>query len=191
MPIIDVNGSTLNTISMVHDLVGSTLNTVGTVYDVNGSTLAIDYQRYQIYPGLIASVNVRQSGGNGGLFWASANSTTAVGASGCAYQLIDVSGYSYTYIEFTINTCPTYGALCVGFGNFSSYSLTSWPTITDGYGFDTVKTGNGYYNGQKLGFWIANGGRSVVQVGCAAVARSSASADGQVTINRIIIGYDL
>lgn len=162
---------------------------LGKMWDYNAAGVgALVWQAdEQIHPGTTPTLRSSADAWSG-TWCAVADNTSNVGASGCAYTTINLTGWENLSIAFACPIIPTHGALMVGLGNFSAYNITGWPTITHGYGWDTIKTGNGIPDGYTSKLNINVSGMSgSVQVGCAATARSYVGANGRINITSIIL----
>lgn len=180
---------TATQIRNIYDCTSSATTTaIQKAYDVTtaGAATLVYQKNQQFYPG--AAVTPRNySTSAAGTFYAICRPTPLIGESSAAYASVNVTPWSYCDINFTIQVCPTYGYLYVGFGNFSSYVMSDFPALT--HGVSDIITSAGYYNGYSTTITINVASLSGnYLVGCAAVSRSSViQATGHVTINSIIL----
>lgn len=119
--------------------------------------------------------------------------TNGRGDSSAVYIYADVTKYTYLKMDIRIYFCPRNGQVLVGIGNFDSFDIYKWPTITNGWAYDqgnTIKEGNyGLVYGTQntpLHFNINIQNLTGTKcIGLCAVSRSSVQATSHVACTKI------
>ena len=118
--------------------------------------------------------------------------TQGVGDTSAVYMYVDITSYSYLKMDIRVYYCAIYGQVLVGIGNFDSFDIYSWPTVTNGWAWESgsIKQGNyGLVFGSQytpLHFNLDIRSLSGTKcIGLCAVSRSSRQATSHVGCTKI------
>ena len=193
MAMCDWNGSAETKFGKLMDWNGSVETRIARAYDWDGITERQIYSKLStLYPGGTWSKRGSMLGETTGPGQIICRETNGQGDSSAVYTYVDVTSYSYLKMDIRVYFCPVYGQVLVGIGNFDSFDVYKWPSITNGWAYDagSIKQGNYglVYGSQDTPLHFNLDIRSLTGtkcIGLCAVSRSSVQATSHVGCTKI------
>lgn len=193
MAAYDWNGTGGSSLPVIRDWNGTSGFLIGKAYDWNGTSGSLVFSRSTtLYPGGTWSKRGSMLGETTGPGKIICRDTQGAGETSAVYTYVDVTSYSYLKMDIRVYFCPVYGRVLVGIGNFDSFDIYKWPTVTNGWSWDSgsIKQGN-YglaYGSQDTPLHFNLDIRSLSGkkcIGLCGVSRSSAQATSHVGCTKI------
>lgn len=145
MSIHDNDGTSEYKFSKIHDNDGAAEYNLSKVYDNDGTAEKLLFSSSStLYPGGTWSKRGSMLGETTGPGQIICRDTQGVGDTSAVYTYVDVTSYSYLKMDIRVYYCAIYGQVLVGIGNFDSFDIYSWPTVTNGWAWESgsIKQGN-------------------------------------------------
>ena len=139
------NGSTNHEMDSFVSNDGSANHYLQTFYSNDGSANHLLFSSSStLYPGGTWNKRGSMLGETTGPGQIICRDSQGVGDTSAVYMYVDVTSYSYLKMDIRVYYCPIYGQVLVGIGNFDSFDIYHWPTVTNGWAWESgsIKQGN-------------------------------------------------